>query len=225
MEKSMTMSQLICRGFAPSEQLSRHYLYRLIKSGKIKVSRTQMDSSLRRPGGPRKELVIEKPSISEPLLAREIVQTIRQARASLLDSRTQQAERDKIVLEVLAGECIQYAYVYAMDNRLIVVDQDPFNPRLQLLILENEQSQVFMLIWISIKQLSRENKTVKTLGFSELMETSYDLYLDYKRNNIEIKHYKRPKSNLMKTSKVAGILLGEHNLDKTLTSMQSKANE
>jgi hypothetical protein len=112
-----------------------------------------------------------------------------------------------------------------MDNRLIVVDQDPFNPRLQLLILENEQSQVFMLIWISIKQLSRENKTVKTLGFSELMETSYDLYLDYKRNNIEIKHYKRPKSNLMKTSKVAGILLGEHNLDKTLTSMQSKANE
>jgi hypothetical protein len=182
-----------------------------------------MDSSLRRPGGPRKELVIEKPSIPEPLLAREIVQTIQQARACLLDSRTQQAERDKIVLEVLAGECIEYTYNYSLDNRLIVVEPDPFNPRLQLLLLENEQRQVFMLIWISIKNLSRENKTVKTLGFSELMEASYGLYLEYKRNNNEIKHYKRPTS--MKTSEVAGILLGEHNLEKTCTTIKSKAYE
>jgi hypothetical protein len=106
-----------------------------------------------------------------------------------------------------------------------VVDPDPFNPRLQLLLLENEQRQVFMLIWISIKKLSRENNTVKTLGFSELMETSYDFYLDYKRNNIEIKHYKRPNSKSMKTSKVAGILLGEHNMEKTFTAMKSNSYE
>lgn len=221
----MTMSQLMCRGFAPSEKLSRHYLYRLIKSGKIQVSRSRMNHSLRRPGGPRKELVIERPSVTASLMSREIVQNIQQARASLLDSRTQQADRDKIVLEVLAGECIEYTYNYSLDNRLIVVDPDPFNPRLQLLLLENEQRQVFMLIWISIKKLSRENNTVKTLGFSELMETSYDFYLDYKRNNIEIKHYKRPNSKSMKTSKVAGILLGEHNMEKTFTAMKSNSYE
>jgi hypothetical protein len=104
-----------------------------------------------------------------------------------------------------------------------VVAPDPFNPRLQLLLLENEQRQVFMLIWISIKKLSRENNTVKTLGFSELMETCYDFYLDYKRNNNEIKHYKRPTP--MKTSEVAGILLGEHNWEKTCTTMKSYSYE
>ena len=211
----MTMSQLICRGFAPSEQLSRHYLYRLIKSGKIQVSRERMSRSLRRPAGPRKELVIERPSIPESLLSREIVQTIQQARASLLDSRAQQADRDKLVLEVLAGECIEYTYIYALANRLIVVDQDPFNPKLQLLLLENELRQVFMLIWRSIKQLSRENEPVKTVGFSELMETSYDLYLSYMRSNFEIPHFSRPKS--MKTTKVAGILLVEHNSENDFT--------
>lgn len=219
-EKSMTLSQLICRGFAPSEQLSRHYLYRLIKSGKIKVSRTRMSRSLRHPAGPRKELVIERPSIPESLLSREIVQTIQQARASLLNSRAQQADRDKLVLEVLAGECIEYTYIYALANRLIVVDQDPFNPRLQLLLLENELRQVFMLIWRSIKQVSRDKDPVKTVEFSELMETSYDLYMNYMRSNFEIPGYSRPKS--MRTSKIAGILLVENNSDNDFPNTKIK---
>lgn len=168
-----------------------------------------MSRSLRRPAGPRKELVIERPSIPESLLSREIVQTIQQARASLLDSKVQQADRDRLVLEVLAGECIEYTYIYALANKLNVVDQDPFNPRLQLLLLENELRQVFMLIWRSIKQMSRDKNPVKTVEFSELMENSYELYMSYMRSNFEIPHYSRPKS--MRTSKVAGILLGEHN--------------
>jgi hypothetical protein len=157
------------------------------------------------------------------MLSREVVRTVQHLRTSLLKSTDQHEEIEEMILEVLAGECVEYSRIYGISNKLIILDPDPFNPKLQLLLLENDLKQVFMLIWRSLKELGRDSVCSKTISFSELIETAYEFYLAYMRSNFSIPHYDRPKT--MKTSKVAGILLGEHNPVKTVITIRSKDYE
>jgi hypothetical protein len=212
-ERTMTASQLMCRRFAPTDKLSRHYLCRLIKSGMIKAHLSRRNRLRRGKQAQKRELVIERPPIPDSMLSREIVRIMRRARTLLLNSTDHHEERDEMVLEVLGGECIEYSRIYGISNNLIILDLDPFNPKLQLLLLENELKQVFMLIWRSIKELGRENTSSQVIGFSELMETAYEFYLEYMRSDYAIPHYNRPKT--MSTSRVAGILLSEFSTGRT----------
>lgn len=209
----MTTDQLISRGFAPSEELCRHYLAKLIKSGKIETQLSHKYQPRLYMGIPKKELDILRPSISISMLNQEIIRSIQHARASILESAEQLAYKNEMVLEVLAGECIEYSLFYGVINNLKIKNPDPFNPRLHLLLMEITLSQVFMLIWRSLKEFDREDKKIITIDFSELMESTYELYLAYTRRNFKIPHYNRPKS--LKTSKVAGILLSDITAKKT----------
>lgn len=211
-DKSLTTAQLISRGFAPSEELCRYYLAKLIKSGKIetRLSRKYQPRLFMRI--PKKELDILRPSIPISMLNQEIIRSIQHARASVLESAEQRACKNEMVLEVLAGECIEYSLFYGVINNLKIKKPDPFNPRLHLLLMEISLSQVFMLIWRSLKEFDREDKKTRTIDFSELMESTYEFYLSYTRSNFRIDHYNRPKS--LKTSKLAGILLADLNTVK-----------
>jgi|GEM_PF-4821202 len=204
-EKSLTTAQLISRGYAPSEELCRHYLAKLIKSGKIDTQLSRKYQPRLYMGIPKKELDILRPSIPISMLNQEIIRSIQQARALVAESAEQRACKNEMVLEVLAGECIEYSLFYGVINNLKIKKPDPFNPRLHLLLMEVSLSQVFMLIWRSLKEFDRENLKIRTIDFSELMESTYEFYLSYTRSNFRIPHYNRPKS--LKTSKIAGILL------------------
>lgn len=212
-EKSLTASQLISRGFAPSIELSQYYLAKLIDSGKIDTQLSLKYQQHLHTQISKKELDILRPSISTSTLNQEIVRSVQQARAYALESPEKLAEKNRMVLEVLAGECIEYSQFYGVINNLKIKNSDPFNPRLHLLLIEISLSQVFMLIWRSLKEFNRKNIKNRTVDFSELMEESYEFYMFYTRRNLEIPHYNRPKS--LRTSKVAGILLSDITAEKT----------
>ena len=211
-EKSLTVAQLISRGCAPSEELCRYYLAKLIKSGKIDARLSRKYQPRLYMGIPKRELDILRPSIPISMQNQAIVRSVQQARESVLKSAEQLAEKNEMVLEVLAGECIEYSLFYAVINNLKINNPDPFNPRLQLLLMEISLSQVFMLIWRTLKECDREDIKSRTIDFSELMESTYEFYLAYTRSNFKIPHYNRPKS--LKTSKVAGILLADLTAEK-----------
>ena len=143
-DKSLTTAQLISRGFAPSEELCRYYLAKLIKSGKIETRLSRKYQPRLYMGVPKKELDILRPSIPISMLNQEIIRSIQQARASVLESAEQRACKNEMVLEVLAGECIEYSLFYGVINNLKIKKPDPFNPRLHHLLMEISLSQVFM---------------------------------------------------------------------------------
>lgn len=220
-EKSMAASELMRRNFVPTKRLCRHYLCRLIKSGVIKVHlspRNQPETNQLKKNKlktnkqvHKRELIIKNPSMLDSMLSRMTVMALRNAQASLLESSVHHEERDELILEVQAGECVEYVEYYEKyeaTGYLKICDKDPFNPQLQQLLLRNELEQVFTLISESIKKLNHKS----ILSFPELIDAASELYLENIRRELTIPHCNRPEK--MHTSRVAGILLADFKQEK-----------
>lgn len=206
-ENALSIEQLIQRRFAPSAPLAKHYVAALMDDEKIKGRIIPIIGSHPHTSAKYQHIIIEKPSLSAEELNTQIAQAIHLANAAASEFPRRQTWRDQLTTEILCGDCIEYANFYANRNALTIIDADPFNPRLQILVMNLELAQVYMLIWKSIMQ-HRDSLTTSHIHFADLMEASFESYNEYIGRGIEIKKYNRPRP--MKRSILAGIVWQHH---------------
>lgn len=93
-------------------------------------------------------------------------------------------------------ECVEYCRYYL--DREGVGLRDDFKPlaKLQLMLLELAQEQVFMVIWRAVKTTSEAAlaKNRKSVSLSDVINLAYKYFISYRRRDIQIDHYRAPYS-------------------------------
>ena len=109
-----------------------------------------------------------------------------------------------IAREILCGECIEFAKILAIDFRVTILCPNPFDPRLHLLLLRNQLSQVFWLILVTMRDLTDADH-IWAIDFSELIRLSYELYSKFQIDGVTICRVEIPEA--MYTSKISSVIL------------------
>ncbi|RYY04031.1 MAG: hypothetical protein EOO53_03820 [Gammaproteobacteria bacterium] len=91
-------------------------------------------------------------------------------------------------------ECVEYCRYYLDREGLDLKDDFKQLHKLQLMILELAQEQVFMVIWRAVKTASERAivKNRKSVSLSELMELAYKYFISYRKRDVQIDFYRAP---------------------------------
>jgi len=107
--------------------------------------------------------------------------------------------------EVISCECIEYCEFYAKRGDLNIANPTHNNAKLRLLILECSIDKLHMLFWRAIKTNSKKIMGInKIVEFSAIVDSAYDLFINYRKSNVEIEGYAKPSS--LKTSILSGMV-------------------
>lgn len=93
-------------------------------------------------------------------------------------------------------ECVEYCRYYLEREGLTLRDDFKHQPKLQLMLLELNQEQVFMVIWRAVKTASEsaQAKNRKSVSLYDLIDLAYKYFIGYRRRDIEIDFYRAPYS-------------------------------
>lgn len=197
-EKSLPLDQLNARKFTPDAGYSRVWINELLLAGSINchvgASRSNGNS-----------ICVERPSGASNRIHRFVANNVKRLKTYLSDAEECTEYVSALRNDLLSCECIEYANFFAIRENLKMIAASPYDPNLQLLLLENEREQVFMLLWRSIKNHAESSRmNIKEISFSQVTQTALEYYFYYKSKNAIIDFYKWPKE--LGASKLAFVL-------------------
>lgn len=202
-EASVSLVQLHTRNFSPHPQLTRDCICFLIKQGRVGVTfvgkRRRAKARLR-----GLEITIK---ISSGEVPKVIVHLIQSLKCTFFDSEN--GETLKFLDDQLKiYECIEYCRYYLDREGLNLKDDFKQLHKLQLMILELAQEQVFMVSWRALKTASesaiKNNK--KSVSLNELIDLAYKYFISYRKRDLQIDFYRAPQS--ISNSSLRSTLLG-----------------
>jgi hypothetical protein len=201
-EEFLTEGQIISRGFTPIEAYSRSCISRMIDAGSLQF---KMVEALFPEGYSDRTLYIKRPGNMSEDIDDFIYRKSQEIRGLLAQSLDYQLHLKAFTNELISCECIEYCEFYAKRADLKITNPTHNNAKLRLLILECSIDRLHMLFWRAIKTSSKKimgsNKIVE---FSAIVDSVYDLFINYRRLNVEIEGYAKPSS--LKTSVLSGMV-------------------
>jgi len=190
-EASVSLAQFHTRNFSPHPQLTRDCICLLIKQGRV---------SARGLSKKKRGRVLHKGlEITNHLSSAEVTGLTAQLNQYLkcMPFDSDDHEQLKCLNDQLkVYECVEYCRYYL--DREGVGMRDDLKPlaKLQLMLLELAQEQVFMVIWRAVKNASEaaRAKNRKTVSLNELINLAYKYFISYRRRDIQIDFYRAPYS-------------------------------
>lgn len=190
-EASVSLTRLHTRNFSPHPQLTRDCICFLIKQGR--VGATFVGKGKRAKARLRGlEITINVSSAGVTALITHLNLYLKYVP---LDSDNH--EQLKCLDDQLkAYECVEYCRYYLDREGVGLKDDFKQLPKLQLMLLELSQEQVFMVIWRAVKTASEAAhfKNRKSVSLSELINLAYKYFISYRRRDIQIDFYRAPYS-------------------------------
>jgi|GEM_PF-4344599 len=188
-ETTISLEQLHTRGFTPHPQLTRDCVCHLIRNGRVG------GTIVERVGRSKRNKRDLKLSISKEMGDIDRFIALRYVR--LYQSKDDNAVKDQLeeLDQVLKQyECIEYCRYYLDKEGLTLKENQCEHHKLSLLTKELEQEQVFMVGWRAVKNaaLSASTRKRRSVTLSEICNLSYKYFLDYRKRNIQIDHYRAP---------------------------------
>lgn len=192
-DRALSLDDLISRNFTPSASLCRAAIARLLKSRRIDVS-LYNEKSTRKKIFKKRFLLVNNPAKNDIKLDQLILKLVSQIKQYIEAGECGKEDLRIILVDVLAGECIQYANFYAARNNITIYEATTQDAKLKMLLLNVTCGQIFMLLWRAIK-LAEKNTTIdRHIQFSVIMDHAYELYNWYRSRNIDIEVYSWPKA-------------------------------
>lgn len=202
-EEYLTEDQILSRGFTPIMSYGKACISGLLASAviQLKVEEPLFPDS-------RDD---QKVSINRPGLIGEDLEDFIYRRAQIIIGLLAQSLDCRMYLEAFSNElvsceCIEYCDFYAKRSDLAIVNHSHNNAKLKLMILECPLEKIYTLLWRSIKMNSKKVPTNgdRTIEFSKIINTAFELYVTYKKLNLELEGYSKPNS--LKISILSGLI-------------------
>lgn len=203
-DRGLSIEQIVLRGFTPDRHYSRAWINELTAEEAIRW-KSFNSVSVRSVSSIGPDIVFERPGSKTVSLNQFVQDTLLALRLQLENDDDCENYLQVLNLDVMAGECIQYANFYAGRANLIIIDSSPHDLNLRLLLQENMKEQVFMLLWRAIKnQKEIRPDDSNEVSFSDLALSAFEYYLNYKERGLTIEQYPWPKS--LSISKMASVI-------------------
>jgi hypothetical protein len=201
-EEFITEEQVISRGFAPTEAFTKRCISRLIDAGAIEFKVIEPIFPDERT---ESILWIKLPSESRQDIDAFIFKMSLQIKTLLASSLDCQLEFKNLSEELICFDCIEYCEYCAKRADFIIVNINHNSARLKLLIMECSINQIYMILWRAMKMASQKNLIENgEAEFSIIINFAFDLFLNFRKMNIDIEAYNRP--SLIKTSVLSGMI-------------------
>jgi hypothetical protein len=203
-EQALSVEQIVVRGLTPDTHYSRSWINELMVADSIRW-KSFNSSSIESDAKVKRDIVLERPGQQHIPLEQFVANRVLGLRLQLENDCDCGDYLQVLNLEVMGGECIQYANFYAARDNLIIIDSSPNDLNLRLLLQENMRDQVFMLLWRAIKnQPEISSNGTREVSFADLAQRAFEYYLSYKERGSTIEAYPWPKSLPM--SKLASVV-------------------
>ena len=202
-EASVSLTRFHTRNFSPHPQLTRDCICFLIKQGR--VGATFVGQGKRAKARLRGlEITIKVSGAEAPKLIVHLSQSLKCTFFDSENSETLKFLDDQLKIY----ECIEYCRYYLDREGLNLRDDFKQLHKLQLMILELAQEQVFMVIWRAVKSASESaiKKNKKSVSLNELIDLAYKYFISYRKRDLQIDFYRAPQS--ISNSVLRSTLLG-----------------
>lgn len=190
-EKLVSLAQFHTRNFSPHPQLTRDCICLLIKQGRV---RAKLNNKRMRGRRQLRELELTTSITSEEVTA--LITHLSGIRKCMPFDMSEHEPLKCLNEQLQIYECVEYCRHYLA--REGVGMRGDFNqlPKLQIMLLELAQQQVFMVLWRAVKTSSKaaHAKNRKSVALSELIDLAYEYFISYRRRGVQINRYEGPSS-------------------------------
>lgn len=200
-EEYLTEEQILSRGFSPTREFGKTYLQSLVDNETIKCKWIGSSNTLTTDS----QVIYFKNPVAEGQSHHLFIAENGFKLLGLFEkSPGNELYFLSLRMDIKAQECVEYADFYANKSRLSIINKNPNNPKLILMLMELKLENVFALIWRSVKIFER-HVTVKndTFEFSDMIDMAFDKYIDAKNKGAALDEYVRPMQ--IKVSKLSWI--------------------
>lgn len=190
-ETHVPLVQFHARNYSPHPQLTRDCVCFLIKQGRVSVSFIGKSRK-----GKRLSRGLDiNTNISSNNLASTIIDLSKNLKKHLpyyKDSELLKELDDQLKI----FECVEYCRYYVEKEELKLKDEFDCLHKLELMILELAQPQVYMLLWRAVKNASeiRTPKSRRAISLNDVINLAYKYFISYRKRDIQIDFYKAPYS-------------------------------
>jgi predicted SAM-dependent methyltransferase len=202
-ERSLSVEQIASREFTPYERYSKMWINELLLAGAINC-RAVASVSVVADATSQQCIFVSRPGSASLPLHQFIAENVRDLKQQMKSDNDCSNYLERLNLDLMACECIQYVNYFALRDDLIVINSSPNELHLHLLLQENMRDQVFMLLWRAIKKHVEILGSKKEVLFSDLVQKAFEYNSIYHEKGLTIDSYPWPKQ--LGTSKLAYIV-------------------